>query len=73
MLNVSVIIPTFNRAKLLPGAIESLLAQTLHDSEVIVVDDGSTDETQRVVQKYGNQVRYIRISHSGLPAIVRNV
>lgn len=73
MSNVSVIIPTFNRAKLLPGAIESLLAQTLHDSEVIVVDDGSTDETQRVIQKYGNQVRYIRISHSGLPAIARNV
>ena len=49
---VSVIIPTYNRARYLREAVESVLAQTYTDWELIVVDDGSTDETRRVVQSY---------------------
>jgi len=52
MPKVSVIMPTYNRAETLPDALESLLAQTYLDFEVIVVDDGSTDNTRAVVEEY---------------------
>lgn len=56
---VSVVISTFNRATLLPATLDSVLAQTMADFELIVVDDGSTDETARVVERYGTRVRYV--------------
>ncbi len=62
---VSVIITTFNRAGLVCHAIESVLAQTYTDVEVIVVDDGSTDGTESVVRGYGARVRYMRQGHAG--------
>jgi len=49
---VSVIIPTYNRAYILPKAIESVINQTFKDLEIIVVDDGSTDETPYIITKY---------------------
>ncbi|MBW2108535.1 MAG: glycosyltransferase, partial [Deltaproteobacteria bacterium] len=52
MPTVSVIIPTFNRATMLKEAIESVLEQDVADFELIVVDDGSTDETPAVLAKY---------------------
>lgn len=69
---VSVIIPTYNRARLLPHAIDSVLEQTLKDVEVLVVDDGSTDATDAVVRQYGNRVRYIKTYNGGV-AHARNI
>lgn len=58
MPKVSIIIPTYNRANLLREAIDSVLAQTYQDFELLVVDDGSTDNTCAVVAGYGDQVVY---------------
>jgi glycosyltransferase involved in cell wall biosynthesis len=65
---ISVIIPTYNRASLLPRALGSVLAQTFADFEVVVVDDGSTDETRQVVESLADaRVRYIYQENSGRP------
>jgi glycosyltransferase involved in cell wall biosynthesis len=61
----SIIVPTYNRAELLRAALDSVLAQTFSDYEVIVVDDGSTDATATVVGRYGNRVRLLRQSNQG--------
>lgn len=66
--DVSVIIPTRNRARLIGESIESALAQTLPPVEVIVIDDGSSDNTCEVVRKYGNRVTCIRREARGAPA-----
>lgn len=61
MPKISVCIPTFNRAHLLSIAIESVLNQSYQDFELIVCDDGSTDETPTLMSKYTQpQIRYIR-------------
>ncbi len=73
---VSVIIPTYNRAHLLPRAITSVLSQTLKDFELIIVDDGSTDNTREVVesfQKKDKRIRYIWQENSGGPAKPKNM
>lgn len=57
---VSVIIPTFNRADLLPRALKSLQVQKFEDFEVVVVDDGSKDHTHEVVGDFGRTDRRIR-------------
>jgi glycosyltransferase involved in cell wall biosynthesis len=62
---VSVIIPTYNRADLIPFAIDSVLQQTYSDFEIIVVDDGSTDDTEAVVRAYGDRVRYVWTTNGG--------
>lgn len=69
---VSVVIPTYNRATLLPEAIRSVMRQTVKGIEVIVCDDGSTDGTEEVVRNAFPEVRYLRLEHSGLPAKARN-
>jgi len=66
MVKVSVIIPTYNRAYFLKEAIDSVLAQTYKDYELIVVDDGSEDETAQIVKQYQNKLRYIFIPHQGV-------
>ncbi|MCM8826485.1 MAG: glycosyltransferase, partial [Candidatus Omnitrophica bacterium] len=55
----SVIIPTYNRCKFLKIAIESVLLQTFNDYELIVVDDGSTDETYELIKKINSNIIYI--------------
>ncbi|MGB9592367.1 MAG: glycosyltransferase family 2 protein, partial [Candidatus Kryptoniota bacterium] len=72
---MSVIIPTYNRADLLPRAIRSVLAQTFTDFELIVVDDGSIDNTREVVDKFTHldaRVKYIWEPNSGRPAVPKN-
>ena len=64
---VSVLIPTYNCGRFLGEAIESVLAQTFRDYEIIVVDDGSTDDTAQVAARYP-QVTYIRREHCGVSA-----
>jgi glycosyltransferase involved in cell wall biosynthesis len=67
----SIIIPTFNCASLLPRALESALAQSLGPVEVIVVDDGSTDDTAAVLGRYAGRVEAIRQANAG-PSAARN-
>ena len=57
-MRISIIIPTYNRADLLVKTVRSAFAQTRPPDEIIVVDDGSTDHTRRVVAAYGQTVRY---------------
>lgn len=63
---VSVVIPTFNRGALLIPAIESVLAQSYSDFEIIVVDDGSTDDTERVAAQYLDRLTYIQQPNGGV-------
>lgn len=67
----SVVMPVYNRASIVAESIESILAQTFTDYEIIVVDDGSTDGTVSVVQKYSN-IRIIEQDNSG-PGEARNL
>jgi glycosyltransferase involved in cell wall biosynthesis len=64
---VSVIIPCFNQGRFLPNAIRSALHQTYAHVEVIVINDGSTDDTDRVARSF-QQVRYFQQENQGLPA-----
>jgi glycosyltransferase involved in cell wall biosynthesis len=66
---VSVLIPTYNDARYLPRAIESVLAQTVKPLEIVVADDGSTDDTAEVVARYGAAVKYRKFDHGGVYAL----
>lgn len=68
----SVIIPTYNRAALLHHTLDSVLAQTLSSCEIIVVDDGSTDQTEQVVAALGGKIRFLRQPNLG-PGAARNL
>ena len=64
---ISVVIPSYNCAAFLRETIESVLAQTFSDFEIVVVDDGSTDATAEVVKPYESRINYIYQSNKGLP------
>ncbi len=65
---VSVVVPTYQRAQVLARALDSAVAQTYPDVEIVVVDDGSTDDTEAVVARYGERVRYVRQTNGGVSA-----
>jgi glycosyltransferase involved in cell wall biosynthesis len=58
MPTVSVIIPTYNRAQFVTEAIESVLGQSYDDFELIIIDDGSEDDTQERFKRFANRIRY---------------
>lgn len=69
--SISVIIPTYNRASYLPATVQSVLAQTIPVQEIVIVDDGSKDETSDVVRHLPGPIRYIQQQNQG-PAAARN-
>ena len=73
MVTVSIVVPAYNRAKMLPVALDSLLAQSLTDWEALIVDDASSDETRSVVEGYRDpRIRYLRHESNRGPAAARN-
>jgi glycosyltransferase involved in cell wall biosynthesis len=71
---VSIIMPTFNRIRFLPDAIDSIFSQTFTEWELIIADDGSDAETKTYLQSLGDpRVKVIWLSHTGRPSIVSNV
>ena len=68
---VSVIIPTYNRESFIKECIESVLHQTFSDFELIVVDDGSTDDTDTIINSFGSKVQFIKQANQG-PSAARN-
>ena len=65
---VSVVIPNYNCSAFLPAALESVFAQTYPNVEVLVVDDGSTDDSQQVLERYADRARVLRQPNGGVSA-----
>ncbi len=65
---VSVIIPTYNRGWVVTEAIDSVLAQDFKDLELIVIDDGSTDDTQKILEDYGRDITVLHQANCGVSA-----
>lgn len=70
-MDVSIIIPTYNSSQFLAAAIDSVFAQTFNDFEVLVIDDGSTDNTSETIKQYRDSIRYIWQENSGV-SVARN-
>lgn len=68
---ISVIIPVYNGERFLAGALHNVFAQTYHPLEVIVVDDGSQDDSAAIAATFGEQIRYVYQPNAG-PAAARN-
>jgi glycosyltransferase involved in cell wall biosynthesis len=72
-VSISVILPTYNRAALLPRSIESVLGQTYGDFELIVVDDGSEDDSAAVMARFADKrIRYLRLTRNRGVTAARN-
>jgi len=67
---VSIIVPTFNRARYLGECLDSLLAQTVPAQQILVIDDGSEDDTPSLLASYGQRISTIRKPNGGKPAAV---
>jgi glycosyltransferase involved in cell wall biosynthesis len=68
---VSVIVPAYNRAGIIGDTIENIFQQTYGNIELIIVDDGSTDGTQAILESYGSRIRWTTQNNAG-PAAARN-
>src|SRR3972149_7591872 len=65
---ISILLPTFNSSDTLSMAIHSILLQTMRDFELIILDDGSTDDSrERVSAIHDERIRYLKLRHQGLP------
>jgi len=74
MPKVSVILPTYNRAHLVNRAIQSVLAQSYKDFELIIIDDGSTDNTEEIIKIFDDtRIRYVRYNENKGAAAARNI
>jgi len=69
---ISCVVPVFNGERYIRDALSSILAQTYRSLEILVADDGSTDETAALVKGYGEQIQLLRQAHQG-PAAARNL
>ncbi|MHC5139531.1 MAG: glycosyltransferase family 2 protein, partial [Planctomycetota bacterium] len=67
-LTISAVIPAYNAAKYIARSIDSVLAQTHPVDEIVIVDDGSTDNTAAIIKDYGDKVRYIHQPNAGVSA-----
>jgi glycosyltransferase involved in cell wall biosynthesis len=70
---VSVVIPAYNAASTIGQTLDSVFSQTFRDFEVVVVDDGSTDQTRDVVAGYGGRIRVLTKVNEAKPAATRNI
>lgn len=69
MTQFSVVVPTYNRASTLPRAVQSVLCQTFADFDLVIVDDGSTDETNAVIAQYDDdRIHFLRQPNRGVSA-----
>jgi glycosyltransferase involved in cell wall biosynthesis len=73
MPKVSIVIPTYNSARYLGETLESIFNQSYQNYEIIVVDDGSTDDTKNILEPFADKIVYIYQENSGAPAKPRNV
>lgn len=72
---VSIIIPCYNTEEFIERTIKSVLNQSYQNFEIIIVDDGSTDNTPKIIQRYASndkRIKYFSISHTGRPSVPRN-
>ncbi|MCX7993787.1 MAG: glycosyltransferase, partial [Fimbriimonadales bacterium] len=70
MPRVSVLIPSYNHARFLPAALESVFQQTFTDYEIVAVDDGSTDNSVEILQSYGERVRlFVQQNRGSYPTL----
>ena len=69
---VSVIIPTYNSEIYLSESINSILSQSYTNFEIIIIDDGSTDNTRQLITKFGDRVQYIYQEHMGISSALNN-
>ncbi len=67
MNKISIIIPTFNRRDYITIALDSVLKQTYKDYEIIIIDDGSSDDTKEVLKPYQDNIRYFYQDNKGIP------